>query len=363
MQFHDWQTMFDEFVKSDKSLRKVPLDHLALMEYENIESSPFRIEANRTKRFLRLGIEYSWCAAGKPYYKVHPLMVRKLSKIDLDKIPVEFVEVPCVSDKDDPFRTVCFRFAEDVPIQYTDAHAGVTMVYGKSIEESPIYVRSVLFARVSPNMGQQIKNKLPTDWGHVDFFKEDNFIFVFDEGFRAKQENIERTLCNSIVIGVRKDETISKAIERGINEDSILSKLSCTLKQRLENLFRIIISVGFLANAPEDGLIVLDILNKDKAAYETALKTGDQDRIRVIEERARRRGHNGWNVGTNEIFVGELPLLGGGKTSENGGNELRWSHIRGGHPHAVRFGPGKRKVKIKWFRPTRVRRDLPFKAD
>ena len=348
--------MFDEYIKQDKSLRGASLEDLLMMEFKNINSSSFKLEANRTKRLMRLNLEYSWCKSGKPYYKVHPVMVKKLSKINLDKIPVEFIEVP-------EFDSVCFRFAEDIPTRYIDAHAGITAIRDESINASPIYARSAIFSRIrrsDPKYKSAIDYVQKTT-GDINALNDDNFIIVLDEGFRAKQEHVDRTLCNSIIISIHQGEMISQAIERTISEDSVMSKLPTNLKSRLENLFRVIISVGFMANAPEDNLIVPDIINRDKENYDNAVAKNDVGKIKEIVDRSRNRGHNGWNVGTNEIFVDERSSV---KHSEGGiGNELQYSHIRGGHPHTVRFGEGKKRIKIKWFRPTRVRADLPFKQE
>lgn len=360
MIYHEWQTMFDEFIKQNKSLRRESLEKLLMMEIKNISSSAFKMESNRTKRLMRLNLEYNWVKSGKPYYKIHPMMVRKLSKINLDKIPAEFIEVP-------EFDSVCFRFAEDIPTRYIDAHAGITAIRDESINVSPIYVRSAIFSRIKSGDSKYqsaidfVKKSIKSSDKQMAFLNDDNFILVLDEGFRGKEEHVDRTLCNSIIVSVHQGEMISQAIERTISEDAIVSKLPTNLKSRLENLFRVIISIGFMANAPEDNLIVPDIISRDKENYDNAVKKNDVERIKTIIKRSQDRGHNGWNVGTNEIFVDEMPK---GQYSGSGdGKELQYSHIRGGHPHTVRFGEGKKRVKIKWFRPTRVRSDLPFKQE
>jgi hypothetical protein len=97
-------------------------------------------------------------------------------------------------------------------------------------------------------------------------------------------------------------------------------------------------------------------LSKDRSSFDG----GSEEQRQTIIERAKRRGKNGYNVGCDLMFLGERPK-GESRSGEATGRELQYAHIRGGHPHAVRYGEGKKLVKIKWFAPTTVRDDLPFK--
>lgn len=110
-------------------------------------------------------------------------------------------------------------------------------------------------------------------------------------------------------------------------------------------------------NSPQDNLLQFDVLAKDRRTFEAADEEGQE---RLIS-RARRRGKHGWNVGTNEMFVPDVPQWSTSATGESGHSHSH-AHIRTGHLHAVRCGPGRKDVKIKWFRPTVVRPDLPFAA-
>jgi hypothetical protein len=59
------------------------------------------------------------------------------------------------------------------------------------------------------------------------------------------------------------------------------------------------------------------------------------------------------------MFLGEVPAWSSGSCAERR-REHSHAHIRAGHFHAVRYGQGRRSVKVKWFRPTVVRPDLGF---
>lgn len=335
MEYHHYQTMLDEFVKDDKSRRKLHPMELFEQEMENLKAYSFREETTRTKRILRLSCEYGWQTEGRPYYNIHPQMVRALMKTNLDKIPASMIEIP-------DFRALCFRFAEPVPTRVVD-NSGFHAVADENLAGLPICARSVLFSKFSSE-------------------ESDSFIISIDEGFRVAGSGCNRMLANVYVLEVKNEETIPEALSRTVHEtSSSQGALMLLQKEQLENLFRVIIATGFLANTPEDNLVTQDILAKDLPKYTEAIKNNDVDAIKVIEDRARRRKGLGWNVGTSEMILGEVGRLSNSRGGTGDGNELSFSHLRGGHPHVVRYGPGKTKAKLKWFRPTRVRPDLPFK--
>jgi hypothetical protein len=337
MEYHHYQTMLDEFVKEDKSRRKLHLMKLFEQEMENLKLYSFREETTRTKRILRLSCEYGWQTEGRPYYNIHPQMVRALMKTNLDSIPAKMIEIP-------DFRGLCFRFAEPVPTRVVD-NTGFHAVADETLTDLPICARSVLFSKFSSE-------------------ESDSFIVSIDEGFRVEGKGCTRMLANVYVLEVKNEETIPEALSRLIGDSESTQSLMMRLqREQLENLFRVIIATGFLANTPEDNLVTQDILSKDLPKYTAAIRDNDVNAIKVIEDRARRRKGLGWNVGTSEMVLGEVGRLSGSRGGTGDGNELSYSHLRGGHPHVVRYGPGKTKAKIKWFRPTRVRPDLPFKDE
>jgi hypothetical protein len=363
MEFYSWQTMFDEYRRANKhdpKLRKIDDTELALIEANNILSTKFRNPNSAWKRIIRLRCEYEWIKAGRPYYNVHPQMVRSLCKTNLEKIPANLIEIP------DDLRAVVFRFAEPVETRYTD-NSGFSVASTENPESSPIYCRSVLFSRVRVEESDWIKSEDLDRLSKMDqrLIGSDQLMMVIDEGFRLKTDTGDRTLCNTLILTALPGRTIPEAIQDTIDTlSSAESLVYLGMGERLANLFRIIISSGFLANSPEDMLVVPDVIAADRQKFSEAQTSGDQDTMKRLVDRARKRGKNGYNVGTSEMFVGEARSASSQRQdSEATGKELTHSHIRGGHPHAVRYGEGKSKIKIKWFRPTRVRPDLPFKAE
>lgn len=378
MEYYNWQTMFDEhrwiYGSDKKHTRNLTDEDIFRVEIGNILTTPFKDETNRIKRLTRLVLERVWIRHGRPYYNVHPQMVRSLCKTNLEKIPVEFIEVPA------NLEAVCFRFAENVPTTYVN-NSGFDVSYFNSdhFKACPIYARSVLFTKLAAKdtdrellldtVGKMrrsgvLKNSLEKITEEFSGLDSDSLVLFIDEGFRLKQQNVERLMCNLVHIRGLPGETVAQAIQNAVasvpEKEKILYE---SMGDRLPNLLRVLVSSGFMANSPEDGLVIPDVLSADRAAYAQAVRRGDQNSAKTIVERAQRRGKIGYNVGTNEMFAGESEYNPADSHDDSTGRELGFSHIRGGHPHAVRYGEGKSKIKIKWFRPTRVRPDLPFKTE
>ena len=330
-QFNPWQTFLDESGHLSPTERKLSLPVRFEMEQERLMRYPFKHESSRYERMKRLIVEIEWMRVGCPYYNIHPNLVGKLSKCTLDKIPVEQIELP------GSYPAINVRFAEKHPdLQMWGALVGIhppgsPLIYDPSTPDAAFEIS------VFTDFGERQK--------------------IAPDGFTAN-------LSVSLTIGVKPGETVSELFGRlrkqEVPSDHPLAKID--VFQCVYNFFRLAVVMGFLVNADEERLCQHDVLSKDLRAYEDALSHNDTDREKVIVERAIRRGKLGWNVGTNEMFMGEVPIS-SPSHSCTGERELKWSHLRTGHPHAVRFGEGKRMVKIKWFRPTRVRSDLPFKAE
>ena len=125
------------------------------------------------------------------------------------------------------------------------------------------------------------------------------------------------------------------------------------------NVLRYYITVKFLADVPNEDLIEYDILNK----YKNEWLCATTERKREIVEKSKKEGKIGWNLGVNELLIHNAPRLSEPKQSEEKRGELEYAHIRTGHLHAVRCGPQHQHVKIMFYRPTVVRKDLPFKVE
>lgn len=344
MQYHEWQTFFDEAGRLLPHEKALSLHARSKVEHDRISRVRYRRPYNRMLKLSRLGTETHWVEDGKPYYKVHPKIVGQLARTNLDKIPARMIEIPC------GYRAISVRFSEDIPIvRATDE----SLKYVAFDPGSQLGVRAALFGRVTDpdEPGNQI------------------LCLNFDTGYRRHIEGQDCMLCHTIPFDIEGDETIPQALARNAARyaggDWEILRQSFLLQQpTIEALFRIVVTVGFLADQTDDNLIVPDVLKDDEDRYKRAVQAGDAEAVKRLHERAsKRRNAVGWNVGTNEMFVERHRSRGSSGDYEPTGDELEYSHFRSGHPHAVRYGKGKSKVKIKWFRTIRVRPDLPFSPE
>jgi hypothetical protein len=337
--FNTWKTRFDETATLLPSLNRLPIKDRMVKEATTIRcmmESGSMDEQGGTCEMLRLGEEYLWLVAGKPYYNVHPRLVGQLCNCRLDKLPASYLEVP------GGFDTVLIRFADSSP--------------ELQVEENE-YVRSILMARSVVSLPAESfvdlfdHGKAPMGFDSI----ADKLTLRIDLGDRGECDRL--SYIREWVIGVRllPDRTLDQ--EFATFEDAAPELIAPGTRRRevLVNCLRLIATVGLIANSPEENLLQYDVLSKDRAAFAAA----DAERRQQLIDKARRRGKHGWNVGTNELFIGDVPRWSASATGGSG-REHSHAHIRSGHLHAVRCGTGRRDVKIKWFRPTVVRPDLPF---
>ena len=339
--FNTWKTRFDETATFLPSLKKLPLNERIVKEAHALRcmvESGSMDEPNAVSESLRLGEEYLWMLDGKPYYNIHPKLVGQLCNCNLSNLPSSFLEVP------GGFDTVLIRFADPSP----------ELLVGEDE-----YVRCILMARSLLDLSETDSDALfehgkrPADLRSV----ADKLTLRIDLGDRGDYDNLSYIREWTIGVRLSPDRTLDEEFASFEATAPELIAPGTRRREVLGNCLRLIATVGLIANSPEEKLLQYDVLSKDRQAFS---KANDERRQQLID-RARRRGKHGWNVGTNELFVADVPNWSASPTARSSG-EHSHAHIRTGHLHAVRCGPGRKDVKIKWFRPTVVRPDLPFAA-
>jgi len=119
----------------------------------------------------------------------------------------------------------------------------------------------------------------------------------------------------------------------------------------------LIAAIGFVADNDEYGLMRFAVLNADAEKYERARRSGSRIEMERLEQKAKRRHKNERIFDTFTLDLGEQPLPEATPSSEPGMTTVR-PHVRRGHFRKVRYGEGRSRVKIKWFPPIIVNRDL-----
>lgn len=324
MQFYNWRTDYDGYrawsernKQKPKTLRSFYEERLE--QFIRYKMPPWRLNA-----------ETAWIPAGRPYYNIHPKLVSKLTRINLEKIPANLIELP------NRLPAVNIRFAQQHP--ELTIHEGLhTANMLNQSQEVPAgsFAHSLLFADMRADGVDQV------------YFIIDFDIYQQFAGYDHKQP------CYGVFpLHLDGNKSVAEAVEEtarssiGSGPDYVAVAANC---------LRLAITIGFMANSSSE-LIEPDVLSKLRNDFDL----GDEGRRNMIVEKSRRKGKIGWNVGNDLMFLGHQPVR-GGHSSEQTGRELDWAHIREGHPRAVRYGPKHQLVKIMWIRPTVVRPDLPFK--
>jgi hypothetical protein len=326
-----WNTQKKDFVSEDEFRKFLK----SIRQTEDV-STRRKFQEFLSRNGVQAWVEPIWAESGRPYYNVHPMLVGKLARVNLSKVPANFLEAP------HNLKVVHIRFAEPNPaftIAADVEHGGVVFPAG-------VFVRGFLFYK-------------PSDAEWSEFYgcarpgkdkPQHGMICLVDFGLDERQFGYL-----TFYIGWDTDVMLDVVIENGIRcSDKIWPN---QIKEIQNNALRVAVTIGFLSNSNDD-LIEPDVLSKDRSKYTSA----SLDEKSIIEDRAIRRGKLGWNVGNDIIFV-ERPWEPAHRNQGDGSRKLKWAHIRAGHPHAVRYGENKSKVKIMFFRSGRVGKDLPFKPD
>lgn len=325
MNFFQWTTDYQLYCRSTPKRER--------MEYSKFLRWRRRQQQAAGIPIHRLLTEGVWTDDGSPYYNVHPNLVSKLCKVDMDKIPSTLFKMP------HGVRAVNIRFAQkhdeftvNEP-QHTDVVARLSNTSGTAPSGS--FVHSILMIDMRKNEEYQ-KGQL-------------SILFIMDfDVFTPLGQPVYS------MFGIAPDDGIS--LQTAINQAKGRYR-SPSYINMMENVIKCCVSIGFLADNPT--ICEPDILASDRSEYARA----NDERREFLFARAKRKGKNGYNVGTDIMFLGERPLIAGERRENPTGRELEYAHIRGGHPHLVRYGEGKKLVKVMWYVPTTVRPDKPFKAE
>lgn len=273
----------------------------------------------------RLIAERMWSEDGSPYYNVHPKMVSSLCKVDMKKIPSNLIRMP--------------HGLNAVNIRFSQKHDEFTL-HDKEL--------------TNPRLNQQFQDAtkgMILSGSHVHGILMVNLnksvLFIVDFNIYTGHNQPVYTI---YAIAPNENDTLEDAINKAKGSDR-----SKSYNDVIDNVMRLCVSIGFLSDNPV--ICEPDVLSKDRSAFES----GDDKRRKVIIERAKRRGKIGYNVGTDIMFV--EPRDKKSIFSDATGREIKYAHIRSGHPHLVRYGKEKKLVKMMWYVPTVVRPDKPFKLD
>lgn len=193
-------------------------------------------------------LEKHWIEACRPYYKVWPIIAQSFKKMPLDI---------CMGDLGLNSRVIAIRFCKDDLPKCGDLYVQSILAENHSCEHCGSF--GVGFSYYGICDGEK-----SCHWTSIAFNTDKEHATM----------KVDSCLATIKFATVEIDDKVCATTE--------LAKLAA----------RIAITVMLLANDPS--IIEPDVLSKDRAEYN---RTKDPERKRIIEERARRRGKIGWNIG------------------------------------------------------------------
>jgi len=262
--------------------------------------------------------EWNWIKDNKPYYKIWPEWIIPFAQTRLD-LPSDCFVLP--------FKSILLRLPKaNNPLVIDEEH--------------------------------KVQTILATEFGvderfDINLFPDEKRTLIIWVDVGEKEEGgSDLPVYSYLQLPFSGDELIEDAILRLPRSQSCDYGLDVPHKIMVQCL-KLCVSISFLATGA-DKLVQPDVLSKDLARYYAA----DNEMQHSLVERARRRGKRGWKIGTKEIFLGRHQSKNYEPTGVKKGS-LHYQHQRGAHFHVVRYGPGKKLKKVKLYRQTTVKPDLP----
>lgn len=324
--FYEWETDYQNYRRHTPKRER--LDYVTFMQRRIREMMEARLPTQR------LWAEAVWLKCGSPYYNVHPELVEQLMKVDLSKIPSPLFQMP--------------HGLECVNIRMDQKHEQFVL-REDHLTDILIHFESGALQGKAPS-GSHLHGILMCDVKSPDEKGKRGLLFVIDFGVYTE---FRQPVYNMFMIECEEGKSLEQAIA-----EVLRSYRSESYAEMMSNVMRLCVTIGFLSTNPT--ICEPDILVADRGEFQMAKSDDERDRI---AKRARVKGKYGYNIGTDLMFIGKRKAFSEKREGELTGRELEYAHIRGGHPHAVRYGPKKELVKIMWYVPTTVRPDLPFKKE
>lgn len=261
--------------------------------------------------FNQVSAEHAWHASGRPYYKVDDAAVGMFRGVSID-LPFSYLKMP--------FNVFCVRFSETCSLRTKFGPMRSMLVQWSDFEV----------------MGDTLKkalNPMPHFYVWCDCGERDMV-----QGYMGPMINyLHMQAAPEMIIGEELG-ALPLGEEGSALRDSGIEK----------ELVAIALSVAFLATS-SDKIIRPDVLSKDMPAYIEAHRKEQHERIRVMTERAQRRGKIGWFVdGERELVHSHQES----EPSDPSGRELSYRHVRSAHFRKL-------ENMVVFVRQCVVRPDLP----
>lgn len=250
MKFHEWQTLY-EFAGEDGK-------RLGLAAYYNEARGMVLSRQLDIESACIVATEYEWYGLSRPYFKVWPAVMKALLNVSLD--------VKLNSFSSDAPRSIAIRFC-DGSEPLVAGRRMCSMIIGRIDSNSVVFIgcRSI---SCNPRRDEEV----------IQSYQAFN---IRTGGDLTIQELLDLKASSKEINYIRSCKHVSGTVEG--------SPVSLELSRAM---IRCSAAIMLLANDPS--IITPDVLSKDAERY---ARETDEDWKRRAEERAKRRGKVGWNIG------------------------------------------------------------------
>ncbi len=316
--FYDYTTFFDAIRP------KLTWQEFYSQTLKEILEDGFQFGSTRSQHpscFNQGEAERLWFFNKKPYYKVFPDVLPWIFEAARLDIPNELLH--------SPFSTILIRLPKDHRFDFL------------SIDDQH-FARCILITETRE--GELI------DLSTGRSSQPNNIIIWVD--FGEREDLADFPLYSYQYLSFHKGMTVEESLQIAQSKTEEDMPGIVIPNEIMTNCLRLCAAVCFLATGA-DRIVEVDVLNRDMLRYAQA----DEERQKVIRQRAIRLGKHGWTVGRDR----ELIFPSRSRSSEESQSTGRHTHQhqRSGHFHVVRYGKGREDAKVQWYRQLTVRPDLP----
>lgn len=326
MNFHDLVISYDWFKRTDPRVAAMNIAEF----YQSQRTDAIAYVRQTRKRdgitaYNQISTEMDWHNKGRPYYKIYPALIPMFLNTKLD-VPGKYLHAPFSSflirlPQGHGCEGLVAKGRELQTILVTEASRDETIELLEPLEHENMFIMWMNFGEVFDGMPYYIFQTMK--------FRSGDSV----ESAVARQRQPERVDQKSLSIGVEINDHV------------------------INNCVRLMISTCFLATGA-DKIVEPDVLSRDLQKFIDARREGNDGRVTLLHDRAKRRGKHGWTLG-REIHIPSPTKTHDGEPT---GKHLTYQHQRGAHFHVYRYGPGKTRWKVQWVRQTTIRADLPLPA-
>ena len=236
MQYHTWETHYQNWANWLKRIEGKKVDLMSMRDWTKFRITEVMAQCPDHIIPTYVGADLAWADAGSPYYKVHPKLISKLCKVNLEKVPAEFIETPM----DLPAVAICLPDCDIPELRLSEKYQ----------------IKSLLIVKNDPPFSGRFREKI-----------EEAAVLMIDFGAYTPDDQRRRET-GFMPIWYYPGQSIAEAAEENFlsqvrDQNSLCNELGFdkeVVSEVYKNCIRLCVTIGFLANS-NDEIIEPDVLS------------------------------------------------------------------------------------------------------